>query len=334
MPLRSDVLLRLGGQARMVGLLAVVCLAWPSAAWAQLYESVGSRALGMGGAFVAVADDGSGAYWNPPGVGLAPKGHLTIEWVRFQTGDQNLPPAPGPTRRTSTFASLGTRNYGFAYGSFQTAELVSTNLGLATEKLRVNQYSVTILQGLAPQVIVGSTLKLLRGYSALGPVIGANGGDALSNALDFNGTSVNRFDFDIGVLVDLKKVRLGLSTKNLQEPSFPSSAGTAIRLKREVRSGISVMPAGGLTLAMDVDLDTVDLRGGLRRMIALGGEQRIGTRFALRGGTRWSVTGDRQLVGTAGVSVALKAGAWFDAHYTQGDLDGDRGFGIAFRAGS
>jgi hypothetical protein len=314
--------------------LVVGLLAQPRTVLAQVFESVGSRALGMGGAFVAVADDGSAAFWNPAGVALAPKGHLTVEWVRFQTGDQNLPPLPGPTKRTSSFASFGTSNYGFAFGSFQRAELVSTNLGLAAENLKVTQYSVTVLQGLSKQIIVGSTLKFLRGYSALGPVIGSTGGTALSNAYDYNSGSVDRFDFDIGVLVNLKKVRLGLSTKNLQEPSFPSSAGTAITLKREVRSGISVLPTGGLTLAMDVDLDTVDLRGGLRRMIALGGEQRIGSRLALRGGVRWSVTGNRQLVGTAGGSVALRAGAWLDLHYTQGDLDGDRGFGIAFRAGS
>jgi hypothetical protein len=69
-------------------------------------------------------------------------------------------------------------------------------------------------------------------------------------------------------------------------------------------------------------------------MIALGGEDRIGRRFAVRGGVRWSVVGDRQRVGTVGVSVALRPGTWLDGHYTQGDLDGDRGFGIALRAGS
>src|SRR5438874_13289544 len=36
----------------------------------QTFESVGTRAAGMGGAFVAVADDASAAYWNPAGFAL------------------------------------------------------------------------------------------------------------------------------------------------------------------------------------------------------------------------------------------------------------------------
>src|SRR3954454_20371338 len=36
-------------------------------AGAQTFDTVGARAAGMGGAFVAVADDASAAYWNPAG---------------------------------------------------------------------------------------------------------------------------------------------------------------------------------------------------------------------------------------------------------------------------
>jgi hypothetical protein len=39
---------------------------------AQTIESVGERAQGMGGAFVAVADDGSATWWNPAALAAGP----------------------------------------------------------------------------------------------------------------------------------------------------------------------------------------------------------------------------------------------------------------------
>ena len=35
---------------------------------AQVFESIGTRATGVAGAFVAVADDATAAYWNPAGL--------------------------------------------------------------------------------------------------------------------------------------------------------------------------------------------------------------------------------------------------------------------------
>ena len=48
-----------------------------SGGWATKYAGeflalgVGARALGMGGAFVSLADDATAAYWNPAGIVLA-----------------------------------------------------------------------------------------------------------------------------------------------------------------------------------------------------------------------------------------------------------------------
>ena len=320
-------------RSALLGLLCVACLAKPAAAQ-QVFESVGSRALGMGGAFVAVADDGTAAFWNPAGVALGQRGNVTIEWVRFQTGNQNDPPAPGPTKREASFVTLGSRNFNLSYASLQGADIVRTATGTVGETLQTTQYGATVLQALGHGLILGSTLKLLRGFAASSPASGPAGSNALSQAFNLQGNTVTRFDFDVGAMVDMKTVRLGLTAKNLEEPSFPGPAGMSFTLKRQVRAGVSVLPTRGLILALDADLDTVDLRGGLRRMIAFGGEQKLGQRVAVRGGLRWSVTGDRQLVGSGGLSVALKPGAWIDGHYTQGDLDGDRGFGIALRIGA
>ena len=97
---------------------------------------------------------------------------------------------------------------------------------------------------------------------------------------------------------------------------------------------MAVLPSAGLTFALDVDLDTADLTGGLRRMIALGGESRLGARAAVRGGVRWSRDDSGRQIGTVGGSVMIRRGFWVDGYYTQSRHDEDRGFGIALRAGS
>ena len=47
-------------------------------AWSFLGTGIGARAMGMGGAFVALADDATAAYWNPAGLGLLNKREFTF----------------------------------------------------------------------------------------------------------------------------------------------------------------------------------------------------------------------------------------------------------------
>jgi hypothetical protein len=83
-----------------------------------------------------------------------------------------------------------------------------------------------------------------------------------------------------------------------------------------------------------MDLDTVDLWDGPRRMIAIGGEDRLTNRLVARAGVRWNLKDDtRRPVYSAGASVRMGKSLWLDTHYTQGDILRDRGFGAALRAG-
>ena len=52
----------------LASLFMAMILGLPLDAGAQSTESVGTRAQGMGGAFVGVADDASAVYWNPAGL--------------------------------------------------------------------------------------------------------------------------------------------------------------------------------------------------------------------------------------------------------------------------
>jgi hypothetical protein len=300
----------------------------------HVFESVGERALGMGGAFVAVADDATAVHWNPAGLVSGPSAGMTIGWHRFQFGNHKDEVQPGPVRRRASLTSLGTWPLGLAYGRFETSRLIEGPAGeVIAETLQTSQYSATILQSAGSGLVIGSTLKYVRGHVAEAPAGGATGGDALEAAGDLEGRRHGRFDLDLGLMANLAPLRVGLTWKNLRSPSFGAEPTVANTLPRQARLGVALLPSAGLTLAMDVDLNTVDLRDGLRRMFAFGGEGQLGPRLVVRSGARLNLEGARRLVGAVGLSLGLRAGVWLDAHYAQGRNDEQREFGAALRAG-
>src|SRR5574338_749306 len=74
------------------------------AAWAQPFEQAGVRAQGMGGAFVAVADDASAVWWNPAGLASGPFFSLLVGHQRQEE----------PDSRVTGFA-IGTPPLGLSY---------------------------------------------------------------------------------------------------------------------------------------------------------------------------------------------------------------------------
>src|SRR5687768_9348426 len=77
---------------------------------AQRTEVVGTRALGMGGAFVGVASDSSATWWNPAGLAAGP--FLDLSLARAVTESRESLPAH---RDTATWFAVGTPPFGFSY---------------------------------------------------------------------------------------------------------------------------------------------------------------------------------------------------------------------------
>jgi hypothetical protein len=288
----------------------------------------------MAGAFVAVADDATAAHWNPAGLATGGPAGMTVGWHRFRFGDPDGNLRPGAGRRQVSFTSLGTWPLGISYGTFRDTRLIEAeDGGVDAQALRVSQFGISILQSVAPGLVVGSTLKLLRG-GMTGMRADAPSIDAALDAVDqLDQDRRTTVDLDVSVMASSDVIRVGLTLKNLRSPSFGAIPGTEATLARRARLGVAVMPGAGVTLAMDFDLDTAGPGGGLRRMGAVGGEALLGSRVGIRSGVRWSLEGERRPVGAVGLSVAVRRGMWLDGHYAKGQRDDDRELGVALRAG-
>jgi hypothetical protein len=317
-----------------VFLVGLVCFAAPCRAQ-QRFETVGERALGMAGAFVAVADDPTAAHWNPAGLVQGGPAAMTIGWRRSQSGNQKAFPYPGPDQQADGFTALGTWPVGVSYGRFRTTSLVGGPADqLRVESFETTEYNVTLLQSLLDGLVVGTTLKYVRGSVTSGPVTGSTVDAALEAGAELSASARNAFDLDMGLMYDAGKVRVGFTWKNLMEPKFGEIPTNDTTLQRQPRIGLAVLPTTGLTFALDLDLDTVDLRGGLRRMIAVGGETHLGGRVSARSGIRWNLEAvGHQPVVAVGLSVRMHGSFWLDGHWAQGRAVEDREYGVAMRAG-
>jgi hypothetical protein len=301
----------------------------------QPIEALGARALGMGGAFVAVADDASAPFWNAAGLATGATAGMTIGWADFRTGNQKGDPAVGLARRHSYFSSIGSLPLGLSVAQLTDTRITSLiGTTARTQTFAATQYGINVLQTVTPGLVVGTNLKLVRGKVSEASGTGLSAASLFSSASETSSHSSFAFDLDVSVMADMKPLKLGVTMKNLRQPEFTNAAGIATRLPRQIRAGAALTPKNGLTLALDMDLDTVDLWDGPRRMIAIGGEDRLTTRLVVRTGVRWNLKDDtRHPVFTAGTSVRVNKSLWLDTHYTQGDILRDRGFGAALRAG-
>lgn len=252
----------------------------------------------MGGAFVAVADDASAPVWNPAGLATGALGSATIDWTRFQSGN-----------RKSVLGGLATLPLGLSYVG-QAAEFKGSTFKSST-------FQFTVLHTLIDHLNLGANVKLIHGTIE-----------------DPSSKSSTEFDVDLGAMAYFDKVRVGLLLKNLRRPEFADVAGIATVLPRQFRGGLAVMPRDGLTLALDLDLDTVGLWDGPRRGIAVGGESRVSSKLTARGGVRWNLEDDlNRPAFSGGASYKLSTSVSLDAHYTYSDNRRERAFGAALRAG-
>lgn len=329
----------------LTGAFALAALsAWAPAA-AQSFEGPGIRAQGMGGAFVAVADDASAVWWNPAGLAHGPFFNMVLEHQAASRVPDEDPArlAHAALDRAVSGLAFGTPPLGLSYYRTRFTFLPAadppngrdTNGAgkLRAASLVMHQTGVTLLHSVAAGLVVGSTVKFVRGIAASLPADAA-GAESTSALLDqaagLIGRASNRLDADLGVHLASGPVRAGVTVRNLAEPTFRSAEGEELRLRRQARLGVAWLGASTV-VAADLDVTRgAEQYDGEGRRLALGFEQKVRERLAVRGGYRVNLSETEMAVGTVGASVAVRSGVWLDGFWGRGGLEEHR-WGLAAR---
>jgi hypothetical protein len=285
----------------------------PESARAQPVDSVGVRAQGMAGAFTAIADDATATWWNPAGIASGAMLNLSIEY-----GQLEQPPDTGRGAIAFTIPSFGLSYYRMPVSEIQpTSSTADPGAGrqdpgtLPVRTVELSQFGATFGQSIGGHLVLASTLKIMH--------------------ID-EGTEVG---LDIGAMAVVGHVRLGVSARNLREPTL-GDGENALTLKRQIRAGAAIStsanPKLAATLAFDADILEVPSATGNERRMAGGGEVWVWNHvIGVRGGFSGSTLGDSRTSGAFGGSVMVHKGLFLEGELTRGSDMMRRGWGLAFR---
>ncbi len=222
--------------------------------WLTSYRS--ARAIGLGGAFTAVADQPLGMLWNPAGMTQLEMNEVFLESTRLfeDTTVNGLSfVAPG-----SRYPTLGVSILALRSGEFQKTSTTNDDLGDFREK--ETAFVLSASHDLASYLSLGGNLRVVR-----------------QSIDDFSSSG---FGFDLGAMARLTPdLRLGASVLNLGGPS--------ITLRND-EENYPVQWVGGASLDLMQDRALIAFElvqvDGLELTARGGAELAIGANVSLRAG--------------------------------------------------
>ena len=318
------------GAAAALGLL----LTFPSLSAAQSFQAIGTRAQGMAGAFVGVADDASAVYWNPAGLARGAYFSLLLDG---NSAEATLPDARMAADRGGWLLALSTPALGLSYYRLSSSVARPSIADQGSSPLRLDSLvthhgGITLVQSLSDGIAVGATLKLIRGIAASGlsPV---GDPEELLDGWDLIGRSSSKVDLDFGIMATGALGSVGLTVRNASQPNFRTGDDLELQLDRQIRGGASILLLQTWKLAADLDFTSNSGPFGDVREFAVGTEGSLTRRITARGGVRINTSGDagRAPSLSVGASYALRGSLLVDAQMTAGSDEAFKGWGIAGR---
>lgn len=222
--------------------------------WLARYTS--ARAIGLGGAFVAAADEPLGALWNPGGLTSASQNEVHFETARyFEDTAINSLSFLIPARRLPT---IGFTMLALGSGSFEKTNELNESLGSFEESDMA--FLISASKSVTPRLSLGANVKVVR-----------------QQVEDFDATGVGA---DVGVMFSMTpRLRLGASLLNIGGPTL-QARDVAESFPAEVRAGAALGFLSGRGL-VSFELDH---REGPGTSFRAGTEMWFYDRFGLRVG--------------------------------------------------
>src|SRR6266850_1675500 len=222
--------------------------------WLTQYTS--ARTLGLGGAFVASADDAMGVLWNPAGLSRMDQNQLRFETARLfeDTAINSFGVAvPG-----SRWPSLGFTMVSLSSGDFQRTNALNDPLGTFREG--ESAYLFTIAKSFSPRLALGANVKLVQ-----------------QTLEAFSGGG---YGIDVGGIANLTRdLQVGAAVMNLGGPNI-TLRNTAEAWPSQMRGGFALALLDGRALLVG----EIDHSEGLGTRLRTGTEYRLISGLTLRVG--------------------------------------------------
>lgn len=222
----------------------------------------GARALAMGGAYTAVADDATACYWNPAGLYELKRHEVLVMYA----DKYNMTVGPTYSDQSFYYASPVTNygSFGFHYNKEGSDSVLSEkSMGLSWSRKVWDKFSF------------GASLNSLTLSPATNDTQRSTNDPAMSDQ--------SSLGFDLGFMLEIhKKAKLGMSVKNLG-----ASFGNIVEhdLDTMLKFGAQVHPIDRLVVALDMNFkENIDENKDNSLQLNLGGEYYLTDQFAFRAG--------------------------------------------------
>jgi len=245
---------------------------------------VGARPAAMGQAYIAVADDGYAAFWNPAGLTQMQNQSLQSQW--------------------SDLYGLGIRNayvgYTVPFTDRFSAAVDWLHIGFGDRDLSHSENRFALAAGfkLSELLSAGASIKYLRNSSAL-----AN----LANPTDYS-SSATGFGIDAGLLLGpVNGLRFGFTAQDIRSTKIKYENGISrTAYPTKLRWGIAYDLSSVLLLAAGFDHQ---IKGAADyNMAHVGAEFLLHRSLALRGGLQTDVNRTLGFHYAAGAGLRIKGG--------------------------